>query len=113
MPERAKQTTRNGKYAYVEYARFADDLVVLIDPHPRNARPLGAVNKRLREEFANYKSRAMKRRAALWTWTVEKASSFWGSISDACAVKSRCGEALQRDRYGGAEEVQSMVGLRR
>jgi RNA-directed DNA polymerase len=52
MLERAKATTRNGKYTYVEYARFADDLVVLIDAHPRNAWLLGAVNKRLREEFA-------------------------------------------------------------
>src|SRR5579864_9459292 len=52
MLERAKETTRNGKYTYVEYARFADDLVVLIDAHPRNAWLLGAVNKRLREELA-------------------------------------------------------------
>jgi len=52
MLERAKETTRNGKYTYVEYVRFADDLVVLIDAHPRNAWLLGAVNKRLREEFA-------------------------------------------------------------
>ena len=52
MLERAKETTRNGRYTYVEYARFADDLVVLIDAHPRNAWLLGAVNKRLREEFA-------------------------------------------------------------
>src|SRR5919198_1381124 len=53
MLERAKEATRNGKYTYVEYARFADDLVVLIDAHPRNAWLLGAVNKRLREEFLN------------------------------------------------------------
>ena len=52
MLERAKETTRNGKYTYVEYARFADDLVVLIDAHPRHAWLLGAVNKRLREELA-------------------------------------------------------------
>jgi RNA-directed DNA polymerase len=52
MLERAKETTRNGKYTYVEYARFADDLVVLIDAHPRNMWLLGAVNQRLREEFA-------------------------------------------------------------
>src|ERR1022692_3734589 len=52
MLERAKGATRKGKYTYVEYARFADDLVVLIDAHPRNAWLLGAVNKRLREEFA-------------------------------------------------------------
>ncbi|WP_018310241.1 group II intron reverse transcriptase/maturase [Cupriavidus sp. UYPR2.512] len=52
MLERAKDTTRNGKYTYVEYARFADDLVVLIDAHPRHAWLLGAVSRRLREEFA-------------------------------------------------------------
>ena len=33
MLERAKEATRYGKYTYVEYARFADDLVILIDAH--------------------------------------------------------------------------------
>ena len=27
MLEKAIETTRNGKYTYVQYARFADDLV--------------------------------------------------------------------------------------
>jgi group II intron reverse transcriptase/maturase len=49
MLERAKEATRNGKYTYVEYARFADDLVVLIDAHPRHMWLLGAVTRRLRE----------------------------------------------------------------
>ena len=31
MLERAKETTRNGQYTYVEYARYADDLVILMD----------------------------------------------------------------------------------
>ncbi|RWA55963.1 group II intron reverse transcriptase/maturase [Cupriavidus sp. UYMSc13B] len=52
MLERAKGTTRNGKYTYVEYACFADDLVVLIDAHPRHAWLLEGVSRRLREEFA-------------------------------------------------------------
>src|SRR5256885_6259248 len=52
MLERAKETTRNGKYTYVEYARFADDLVVLIDAYKRHDWLIGAVTKRLREEFA-------------------------------------------------------------
>ena len=34
MLERAKEVTRNGKYTYIEYARFADDLVILIDAYP-------------------------------------------------------------------------------
>jgi RNA-directed DNA polymerase len=52
MLERAREVTRNGKYTYVEYARFADDLVVLIDAHKRHDWLIGAVTKRLREEFA-------------------------------------------------------------
>jgi RNA-directed DNA polymerase len=52
MLERAKEATRYGKYTYIEYARFADDLVILIDAHPRHDWLLGAVEKRLREELA-------------------------------------------------------------
>jgi RNA-directed DNA polymerase len=52
MLERAKEVTRNGKYTYIEYARFADDLVILIDAYPRHDWLLPAVEKRLREELA-------------------------------------------------------------
>ena len=52
MLERAKEVTRNGKYTYIEYARFADDLVILIDAFPRHDWLLSAVEKRLREELA-------------------------------------------------------------
>jgi RNA-directed DNA polymerase len=52
MLEKAKETTRNGKYTYVEYARYADDLVILVDAFPRHDWLLGAVTKRLREELA-------------------------------------------------------------
>ncbi|MGY2843598.1 RNA-directed DNA polymerase [Bradyrhizobium sp. USDA 4510] len=51
MLERAREVTRSGKYINVEYARFADDLVVLIDAHKRHDWLIGAVTKRLREEF--------------------------------------------------------------
>jgi RNA-directed DNA polymerase len=51
MLERAREVTRKGKYTHVEYARFADDLVILIDAHRRHDWLIGAVNKRLREEF--------------------------------------------------------------
>jgi RNA-directed DNA polymerase len=52
MLERAIATTRNGKYTYVQYARFADDLVILIDSYRRHDWLVQAVNKRLREELA-------------------------------------------------------------
>ena len=52
MLERAKEVTRSGKYTYVEYARFADDLVILVDGYRRHDWLLQAVSRRLREEFA-------------------------------------------------------------
>ena len=52
MLERAKSLTRQGEYTQIEYARFADDLVVLVDAHPRHLWLHKAVIRRLREEFA-------------------------------------------------------------
>lgn len=52
MLERAKEVTRNGKYTRVEYARFADDMVILVDAHRRHDWLMKAVEKRLREKFA-------------------------------------------------------------
>ena len=51
MLERASANTRNGKYTFVQYARFADDLVILIDSHRRHDWLEQAVNRRLREEL--------------------------------------------------------------
>ena len=52
MLERAKEVTRNGRYTYVEYARYADDLVILVDGQWRDGWLLRAVDRRLREELA-------------------------------------------------------------
>src|SRR5260370_309547 len=52
MLERAKTVTRVERWTYVEYARFADDLVVLVDGHPRQRRLRAAVERRLREGLA-------------------------------------------------------------
>ena len=52
MLERAKEVTRHGKYTRIEYARFADDLVILVDARLQNDNLLKAVEKRLGEELA-------------------------------------------------------------
>jgi RNA-directed DNA polymerase len=52
MLERAKEVSRNGQYTYVEYARWADDLVILVDGYRRHDWLLRGINRRLREEFA-------------------------------------------------------------
>jgi RNA-directed DNA polymerase len=52
MLEKAVNTTRNGRFTRIQYVRFADDMVILIDAHERNDWLVRAVNKRLREELA-------------------------------------------------------------
>jgi len=55
MLEKAIATTRRGRYPNVQYARFADDMVVLLDSHPRQDWLIRAVEKRLREELGKLK----------------------------------------------------------
>ena len=57
MLEKAKEVTREGPWMRVEYARFADDLVILVGGHPRQAWLRKAVEKRLREELASCRLR--------------------------------------------------------
>lgn len=51
MLEKAKETTREGKYTHLEYARFADDVVILVDGHHKWDWLWAGINKRLREEL--------------------------------------------------------------
>lgn len=52
MLERAKAVTRHERWTKVEFARFAEDMVILVDSHPRQQWLRQAVEKRLREELA-------------------------------------------------------------
>jgi RNA-directed DNA polymerase len=51
MLEKARQTTRRGTVPNVTYARWADDLVILVDGHQRHDWLLRAINRRVREEI--------------------------------------------------------------
>ena len=52
MLERANEITREGEWTRIQYARFADDLVVLVDGQPSHERLLRQVDRRRREELA-------------------------------------------------------------
>jgi RNA-directed DNA polymerase len=52
MLERAKEVTRCGRYTYIEYARFADDLVILVDGYRKWNWLVQAAYQRLLEELA-------------------------------------------------------------
>src|SRR5260370_7477628 len=51
MLEKAIATTRYGRYTSVQYARFADDLVILIDSHRRHDCLVSALARRLPHDF--------------------------------------------------------------
>jgi RNA-directed DNA polymerase len=51
MLEKAKETTREGKYLHLEYARFADDCVILVDGHKKWDWLWKGIKRRLREEL--------------------------------------------------------------
>jgi RNA-directed DNA polymerase len=55
MLEKAIEVTRYRQYTRVQYARFADDMVLLIDSHPRQGWMEKAVEKRIRQELAKLK----------------------------------------------------------
>ena len=52
MLERAKEVTRSVQWTHLDYVRFADDLVILIDGDPQWEWLLEAAHRRLREELA-------------------------------------------------------------
>ena len=52
MLERAKWVTREGRFTTMEYARYADDLTVLINGRAKHAWLVNAVARRLKEELA-------------------------------------------------------------
>lgn len=51
MLEKARKVTTEGRYTHIEYVRVADDIVVLIDDHPRWKWLVKAAYYRLNQEF--------------------------------------------------------------
>jgi RNA-directed DNA polymerase len=78
MLEQAKAVTRYGKYTAVEYARFADDLVILVDAHPRHAWLLNAIPKRLREELGRLKVQVNEEKSRIVDLTMGECFGFLG-----------------------------------
>jgi len=79
MLERAQRvTTTEGGHTHVEYARYADDLVILVDGHPRWAGLLGKVEKRLREELAVLHVEVNEEKSRIVDLTKEESFGFLG-----------------------------------
>jgi RNA-directed DNA polymerase len=78
MLERAIAVTRYGKYTAVQYARFADDLVILLDSHPRHDWLVRAVERRLREELAKLRVEINEDKSRMVDVAKEESFSFLG-----------------------------------
>ena len=90
MLERAREKTREGKWTRVQYARFADDLAVLVDGHPRHDRLLRQVSQRIREELAQLEVEVNEEKSR--TVDLEKGESFGYLGFDLRRVRSRSGK---------------------
>jgi RNA-directed DNA polymerase len=78
MLEIAQAVTRTGKYTNITYARFADDLVILVDGHSRHEWLRKAVHKRLREEFAKIQVEVNEEKSRVVDLTKEESFGFLG-----------------------------------
>jgi RNA-directed DNA polymerase len=89
MLERAIEATRFKQYTNIEYARFADDLVILVDSHPRHKWLVKAVTKRLREELGKLRVEINEEKSRIVD--LRKAESFGFLGFDFRLVRSRKG----------------------
>jgi len=89
MLERAREVTRHSGFTVLEYARFADDLVVLVSAHPKQHWLHLAVEKRLREEFAKLEVEVNEQKSRRVDLKREESFGFLGF--DFWRVRSRAG----------------------
>lgn len=78
MLERAKEVTRCGRFTYIEYARFADDLVILVDGFRKWEWLLKAAHKRLVEEFEKLDVQMNQEKTRTVDLTRDESFSFLG-----------------------------------
>jgi len=90
MLEKAKEVTRSGKYANVEYARYADDLVVLVNPNAPRSGLLELVDMRLREELGKLQVEVNEEKSRIADLEAGDSFSFLGY--DFRRVRSRSGK---------------------
>ena len=89
MLERANEVTRYGRFTYIEYARFADDLVVLVDGFRKWEWLLKAAYKRLVEEFGKLDVQMNQEKTRIVDLSRDETFSFLGF--DYRRVKTRRG----------------------
>jgi len=80
MLEKAKRVTRQGKYTYIQYARFADDIVILVNGFRKWEWLLKAVCKRLTQELDKLGVKVNRDKTKIVDLTRGGAFSFLGFV---------------------------------
>ncbi len=112
MLERAKEVTRTGRWTAVEYARFADDLVILVDSHPRHRWLRKAVEKRLREELAKLQVEVNDEKSRRVDLTKGESFGFLGFVSpraESCRTLDGVAYATDEKTHGAVAQTQRLV----
>ena len=78
MLERARKVTRYKQYTAIQYARFADDLVILVESHKRHDGLIAAVAKRLREELGKLRVQVNEEKSRIVDLRKGESFSFLG-----------------------------------
>ena len=78
MLERAKEVTQCGRFTYIEYVRFADDLVILVDGFRKWEWLLKAAYKRLVQEFEKLDVQMNQEKTRIVDLTRDETFSFLG-----------------------------------
>jgi len=90
MLEKAKEKTREEPHTKLEYARFADDLVVLINWHPSNKWLVEAAQRRIKEELEKLQVELNEDKSRVVDLTKDESFTFLGF--EFRRVKSRNGK---------------------
>jgi len=91
MLERAKAASVSNGYEHLEYARWADDIVVLVDGHRRHDWLLAAARRRLQEELSKMQVEVNEEKTRIVNLATESASTSWGSASAGSPVETENG----------------------
>jgi RNA-directed DNA polymerase len=78
MLEKAKEVTRQGRYTYIEYARFADDIVILVDGYRQWDWLEKGAHRRLLEELAKLDIQINVEKTRILDLTRDEAFNFLG-----------------------------------
>lgn len=107
MLEKAKAVTQDDGYEHIEYVRYADDLVVLIDGHRRHAALQDLVYRRLREELAKLHVEVNEEKSRVVDLRADESFGFLGF--DFRRIRSRRG--VWRPNF--APQMKKRTGLLR